>query len=139
MNDTTFNPALSSRYETARRNKAFLQQARRIRTEELERTGFAPTLRRVAVLSVYHAAESYYVSNEYLHRMWTHRNCRSQRLRDENSSNCGERNRRLCKLIADYLADGYSLPEAISLTTMRPAPRYYISVKHAMRLLKNRI
>ncbi len=125
---------------TIRRDEALLEVARRIRTDEIKRTGRVPTVRRVAVLSVYHKAPSYYVESLWLYKLWARRNCADEKKLLASGSHLAARHRRLLGLMRQYIEiDGYEKDMAIRLIQMQKAPRFYISVEWAIKLLKGRI
>lgn len=125
---------------TIRRDEALLEVARRIRTDEIKRTGRVPTVRRVAVLSVYHKAPSYYVESLWLYKLWSRRNCADEKKLLASGSHLAARHRRLLGLMRQYIEiDGYEKDMAIRLIQMQKAPRFYISVEWAIKLLKGRI
>ena len=125
---------------TIRRDEALLEIARQIRSDEIKRTGSVPTLRRVAVLSVYHPAPSYYVEPLWLFKLWGRRNCADEKKLLASGSHLAARHRRLLGLMRKYIEeDGYDKDMAIRLVQMQEAPRFYISSEWAIKLLKGRI
>ena len=125
---------------TIRRDEALLEVARQIRTDEIKRTGRVPTIRRVAVLSVYHKAPSYYVESLWLYKLWERRNCADRKKFLTSGSHLAARHRRLLGLMRQYIeVDGYEKDMAVRLIQMQEAPRFYLSVEWAIKLLKGRI
>lgn len=130
----------TTRPMTIQRNQALLDTARAIRAEELARTGKVPTLRRIAVLSVYHAAPSYFVEPNYLYKLWIYRNGKNENEFRQKASAAAVRQRQLLAMMRKYIdEDQFEIGMAIRLISMKPAPRFYLSVDWAMSLLKGKI
>ncbi|MDO5394445.1 MAG: hypothetical protein Q4F07_00615 [Bacteroidales bacterium] len=125
---------------TKLRDNDLLAQARRVIAAERAR-GCEPSLRRVAVLSVFSPAKSFYAGYMNLYRGASHFLAAQKDSHTGTADSCSASQARI-RTVALRCRDlmekrGMSLSAALTVVLAGGAPRFYISIPYAMRIIGN--